>query len=479
MSGTTLPVIRHRWLSLGVLCAGTLLVILDGSVVTVALPVVQQDLGFSPSALAWVVNAYLIAFAGLLLLAGRLGDLIGRKRVLVAGLAVFTVASLLCGLADSRWELIAARFAQGVGGAMASAVVLGMIVTMFPEPGERARAIGVYSLVQAAGSSIGLIAGGVLTDLFSWHWAFFVNVPIGVAAVLLAIRLFPAETGPGLRAGLDLGGAALVTGGLMLLIYAIVEADRYTWGDLRVLGLAALSIALLAGFVVRQATAHRPLLPLRIFRSRAVTGANLATMLLVAGMFGFQFLTALYLQQLLGFDALRTGLAFLPAPIAIALVSIGLADRLAARYGPRTVLTAGLTMIAGGLLLLARVPVEPRYAVDVLPALVVLGVAFGAVMPALMGQAMSAATPADSGLASGLVNTTQQVGAAIGVAVLATLASARTGVLLAQGETAGSALAAGFRLGYAASAAFALVAALVAVTVLPSDRESRGPVRHS
>ncbi|BCJ64236.1 DHA2 family efflux MFS transporter permease subunit [Polymorphospora rubra] len=465
MSGPTMPAAR-RWLALGVLCSGTLLVILDGSVVTVALPIIQHDLGFSRSGLAWVVNAYLIAFAGLLLLAGRLGDLIGRKRVLLAGLAVFTVASLLCGVAGSSGELIAARFAQGVGGAMASAVVLGMIVTMFPEPGERARAIGVYSLVQASGAAIGLIAGGVLTQLLSWHWAFFVNVPVGIAAVLLAYRLFPAERGPGLRAGLDLPGAALVTGGLMLLVYAIVEAERHSWGSPRTAGPAVLSIVLLAGFVIRQATARQPLLPLRIFRSRAVSGANLVMLPLVAGMFGFQFLTALYLQRLLDLDALRTGLAFLPAPAAIALVSVGVAGRLAARFGPRTVLVAGLTAIAAGLLLLARVPADARYAVDVLPALVLIGAAFGAVLPALMGQAMSAATPADSGLASGLVNTTQQVGAAIGTAVLAALASARTGALLAQGAGSAAALAGGFRVAYAASAAFALAGVVAAVLVL-------------
>ncbi|MDT7727133.1 MAG: hypothetical protein QOI21_3709 [Actinomycetota bacterium] len=449
---------RSRWLALGVLCVGTLMVILDGTVVAVALPTIQTDLGFTQAALAWVVNAYLIAFGGLLLLSGRLGDLIGRKRVLLAGLVVFTVASLLCGLAETQAALVVFRFAQGTGGALASAVVLSMIVTMFPEPGEKAKAIGIYSFVQAGGSSLGLIVGGVLTQTFNWHWAFFVNVPIGVVAVVLAWRLFDDERGPGLREGADVAGAALVTGGLMLLVYSIVEAAA----DVRTLVLLLLSAGLLTGFVVRQAKTAQPLLPLRVFRSRAVSGANLIMVLMVAGMFGFQFMTALYLQQVLGLSVLETGVAFLPTPVLIAVISLGFAGWLNARFSARWVLTAGLGVIAGALVLLARVPVEGHYLVDVLPPLVLLGAAFGAVMPALMGQAMSGG---DAGVASGLINTTQQIGAAVGTAVVAAVAASRSSV---RPGLAG--LVDGFQAAYTVSAGLVVGAGVVALAALASRR---------
>jgi EmrB/QacA subfamily drug resistance transporter len=442
------------------------MVILDGTIVAVALPTIQTELGFTQSTLAWVVNAYLIAFAGLLLLSGRLGDLIGRKRVLLTGLVIFTVASLLCGLTGSQELLVIFRFTQGVGGALASAVVLGMIVTLFPEPREQAKAIGIYSFVQAGGASLGLIAGGVLTQTLNWHWAFFINIPIGLAAVSLAWRLFETDRGLGLREGADVAGAVLVTSGLMLLVYTIVKADEYTWGDARTLGLLALSLILLASFVVRQAKASKPLLPLRIFRARSVSGANVIMVLMVAGMFGFQFMTALYLQRVLGLGSLQTGLAFLPAPVLIALVSLGLAARLNLRFGPRTVLGTSLGLVAVALGLLARVPVDGFYAVDVLPVLILLGAAFGAAMPALMGQAMSAATPSDSGIASGLINTTQQIGAAVGTAVLATVAASRTEALLDKGDSIASALTEGFHVAYGFSAGFVVVAMVVAVVVL-------------
>jgi EmrB/QacA subfamily drug resistance transporter len=466
MPDTTPSHVRSRWLALSVLCVGTLMVILDGTIVAVALPTIQTELGFTQSTLAWVVNAYLIAFAGLLLLSGRLGDLIGRKRVLLTGLVIFTVASLLCGLTGSQELLVIFRFTQGVGGALASAVVLGMIVTLFPEPREQAKAIGIYTFVQAGGASLGLIAGGVLTQTLNWHWAFFINIPIGLAAVSLAWRLFETDRGLGLREGADVAGAVLVTSGLMLLVYTIVKADEYTWGDARTLGLLALSLILLASFVVRQAKASKPLLPLRIFRARSVSGANVIMVLMVAGMFGFQFMTALYLQRVLGLGSLQTGLAFLPAPVLIALVSLGLAARLNLRFGPRTVLGTSLGLVAVALGLLARVPVDGFYAVDVLPVLILLGAAFGAAMPALIGQAMSAATPSDSGIASGLINTTQQIGAAVGTAVLATVAASRTEALLDKGDSIASALTEGFHVAYGFSAGFVVVAMVVAVVVL-------------
>ena len=443
----------RRQLALLVLCAGMLMIILDQTIVNVALPAIQRDLGFSTAGLAWVVNAYLIAFGGLLLLAGRLGDLIGRRRVFLAGLAVFTAASLLCGLATSPEMLIAARFVQGVGGALSSAVILGMIVTLFPEAGEQARAIAVFSFVAAAGASIGLLAGGVLTQALDWHWIFFVNVPIGAAAWFFAARLLDVEAGAGWRAGADVPGAVLVTAALMLGVYTIVDAHSILLG--------ALSVALMAAFVVRQATAARPLLPLRVLRSRNVVGANAVQLLMVAGMLGMFFLAVLYLQRVLGYDAIQTGTAFLPVSIAIGTLSLGFSARLNTRFGPRAVLLPALASIALGLALMARAPVDGSYVVDLLPAMILLGVGGGLAFPALMTLAMSGATPEDSGLASGLVNTTQQVGGALGLSVLATIAAERTG-----GAGDAASLVAGYQVAFAVAAALVFTALVVAVAVL-------------
>ncbi|WP_181770762.1 MFS transporter [Amycolatopsis pittospori] len=456
----------QRALALAVLCAVSLMVVLDGSIVAVALPAIQNDLGFTPSTLAWVVNAYLIAFAGLLLLSGRLGDLLGRKRVFLAGLGVFTLASLLCGIAQDQTQLVVFRFLQGASGALASAVVLGMITTLYPEPRARAKAIGVYSFTQAAGASIGLIAGGTLTQLLDWHWTFYINLPIGAVALVMAVRLLADDRDPGPRGGTDIAGAGLVTGGLMLLVYTIVKAEEYSWADARTLGLLAVSLLLLAGFVLRQAKAREPLLPLRIFRSRAVSGANAVMVLMVAGLFGFQFITALYLQRVLQLDALSTGFAFLPAPVSIAVMSLVFAERLNHRFGARTVLVTGLSLVALALGFLAMVEADGNYAMDVLPALVLMGIGFGAAMPALMGQAMSGADPADAGVASGLINTTQQIGAAVGTAVLATAAASRTGSLLAEGAATPEALTGGYRTAYALSAGLLALAVFVSAVVL-------------
>jgi EmrB/QacA subfamily drug resistance transporter len=457
---------RRRWLALYVLCAGVLMIVIDATIVNVALPSIQEDLGFSQSNLAWVVNAYLIAFGGLLLLAGRIGDLIGQRRIFLIGLGVFTAASLLCAVASSQGMLIAARFVQGVGGALASAVILGMIVTMFPEPREQAKAIGVYGFVASAGGSIGLLAGGALTEAINWHWIFFVNVPIGVATALLALRLVDPRDGVGLKAGADIPGAALLTGGLMLGVYTILEVHEQGWGSAQTLGLGAVALALVAAFVVRQGRIANPLMPLRLFRSREVAGANVIQALLVIGMFGMFFLGALYMQQILGYDALEVGLAYLPATLVMGAMSLRFSGPLIMRYGPRTPLIGALASIGAGLLLFAMTPVHGSYVLDIAPAMVLMGLGAGLGFPSLMGLAMSGATPSDSGLASGLVNTSVQVGGAVGLAVLATLATERTDGLLARGESAASALNSGFHLAYVIGAALVGVAIVLAVTVL-------------
>ena len=457
---------RRRWTALIVLCAGFLMIILDQTIVNVALPSIQSDLHFSQSSLAWVVNAYLIAFGGLLLLVGRLGDLIGRRRIFLIGLTVFTSASLLCGLAQSQALLIGARFVQGVGGAMTAAVILGMIVTMFPKPSEQARAIAVYSFVAAAGGAIGLLAGGVLTQAINWHWIFFVNLPIGVATGASAMRLLPSDSGIGLEHGADALGALLLVASLMLAVYTIVEASDYGWASAHTLGFGAVAVVLLAAFIVRQASAANPLIPLRMFRNRTVTVANLMQVLMVAGMFGMFFLGALYLQRVLRYDAIEVGLAFLPVAVGIAAVSLLLAARLMMRFGAKPTLIAGLILVAAGLLVFRRAPVDAAYATDLLPVMVLLGAGAGLVFPSLMTLAMSAATAEDSGLASGLVNTTQQVGGALGLAVLATLSTTRTTSLLGHGTSNAVALTDGYHLAFTIAAVLLLAAIAIGLVLL-------------
>ena len=461
---------RSRWIALVVLCAGFLMIILDQTIVNVALPSIQTDLHFSQSALAWVVNAYLIAFGGLLLLVGRLGDLIGRRRIFLAGLTVFTTASLVCGLADDQGLLIGARFVQGVGGAMTSAVILGMIVTMFPRPSEQAKAIGVYSFVAAAGGAIGLLAGGVLTQAINWHWIFFVNLPIGIATGILTTRLLPDDVGIGLERGADAPGAVLLVTSLMLAVYTIVEASNYGWGSAHTLGFGAVAVGLLGGFIARQATAANPLIPLRIFRSRTVTIANLMQALMVAGIFGMFFLGALYLQRVLRYNAIEVGLAFLPVALGIAGMSLRFTARLMMRFGAKPTLLAGLVLVAAGLLVFRSAPVNAAYVTDLLPVMLLLGVGAGLVFPALMTLAMSGATPEDSGLASGLVNTTQQVGGALGLAVLATLATTRTGALQAHSASTATALTGGYHLAFTIAAGLLLTAIAIGLALLPSGQ---------
>jgi EmrB/QacA subfamily drug resistance transporter len=459
---------QSRWVALYVLCTGMLMIVLDVTVVNVALPYIQTDLGFSSSSLAWVVNAYLIAFGGLLLLAGRLGDLVGRRRLFIAGLVIFTVASVVCGLAQNEWTLVIARFVQGAGGALTSSVILGMIVTMFTDPREQAKAIGVFAFVASAGGAVGLLAGGVLTQSINWHWIFFINVPIGIATAALARRYVAADP-PGARiGGVDALGALLVTAALMLGVYTIVSpAADYGWQSGRTLGIAAAAVALLLGFVAREATAARPLMPLRIFRSRNVTGANLIQILGAAGMFGTFFLGALYVQKVLGYDPIEIGFAFLPVSVLMGLISVRYSERLIGRFGARRLAATGMTLIAIALALLALTPTHGAYWLHLFPALALIGVGAGVGFPPLMGLAMSGATAEDAGLASGLVNTTGQVGGALGLAVLATVTSARTADLEAAGHSAAVALTGGYHLGFWISAGLVLLSAGVAQTVLP------------
>jgi EmrB/QacA subfamily drug resistance transporter len=457
---------RNRWVALVVLCVGMLMIVLDATIVNVALPSIQDDLGFSQSSLAWVVNAYLIAFGGLLLLAGRIGDLVGRRSVFLVGLTVFTVASLACGLADSQEVLVAARFIQGIGGALTSAVILGMIVTMFPEPSEQAKAIGVYSFVASAGGSIGLLLGGVLTEAISWHWIFFVNLPIAVVTGLLALRVLRKDQGLGLSQGADVPGALLIVAALMIGVYAIVEVPNYGWGSAHTLGFGAGALALFVAFVVREMRAAQPLVPLGIFRSRNLAGANVIQSLMVAGIFGMFFLGALFLQRVLGFDSLEVGLAYLPVTGLIGLLSLGFSAKLNMRFGPRATLLPGLALIGAGLLYLSQISADGSYWSEVLPAMVLIGAGAGLSFPSVMSLAMGGVAPQEAGLASGLVNTSLQVGGALGLAVLATLATNRSSDLAASGDATAQALTGGYQLAFLIAAGLVAVAVAVAAVVL-------------
>jgi EmrB/QacA subfamily drug resistance transporter len=448
-----------RQLALFILCAASLMVILDGTIVTVALPAIQADLGFTAGSLSWVMNSYLIAFGGLLLLSGRLGDLLGRKRMFLAGIAVFTAASLACGLAAGPAMLIAARFVQGAGAAMASAVTLGMIVRLFDQPAEQDRAIGAFAFTGAVGASVGLVIGGLLVQYASWHWIFFVNLPVGLAVWIAASRVLPADRGLGLRASADWPGAALVTSGVMLAVLAIaVPADW--WSGL-------IAVALLAAFAVRQAAARTPLLPPRVLASRNVIGANLAQLLIIGAAMGFQVIVSLYMQRALGFGPAAAGLGFAPTAAVIAVVSLGLSARLTARFGARRLLLAGLAMITATLALLTQVPAHAGYAAVLLPLFVLFGIGGGLTLPAVTALGMSGATDADAGVISGVFNTVQQVGGALGLALLTALAASRTGT-----GTSAQALTSGYHLAWTAGAVLGGVSIAVAAIALRERRPS-------
>lgn len=442
-----------RWISLYILCIGMLMVVLDTTVVNVALPSIQSDFHFSQSTLAWVINAYLIAFAGLLLLSGRLGDLIGSKRVFLTGLTVFTFASLACGLAWNGWILIAARFLQGVGGAMSSAVILAMIVTMFERPNERARAMGVFSFTAAAGGSIGLMIGGALTQTLNWHWAFLINVPIGIATIVAGQRLLIAERGIGLREGADVFGAIAITAALMLGVYAVVEIPTAGANSIQSIAGGAAALVSFVAFLIRQAVAVKPLVPLRLFASRNMSGSNAIEALVVAAMFGFFFLDALDLRKIHGYDAVATGLAFLPITVTIGALSLGWAEWLTVRFGPRLVLVSGLGLSAAGMAAFVFVPPNGSYLTTMFVPMLLLGAGMGAAFPPLMIFAMSDTTHDDAGVASGVLNTSAEVGGAFGLAVLATISAAG-----------------GFRLAFAGATACLLASTAIAAWVLHSPQ---------
>jgi EmrB/QacA subfamily drug resistance transporter len=457
---------RTRWLALLVLCLGDLMIVLDVSIVGVALPSLSEDLGFSETSLAWVVNAYLLTFGGFLLLGGRLGDLFGHRRLFVAGIALFTAASLACGLAGSQGLLIGARAVQGVAGAVVSAVALSLIVTLFTEPADRAKAMGVFGFVAAGGGTIGVLLGGVLTDVLNWHWIFLVNVPIGVLVYALTLRVVPAAQGQAAERRLDVAGAVTVTASLMLAVYAIVNGNEVGWATARTLGLLTAAAVLLAIFLGIEARVRSPLMPLGLFRLRNVAVSNVVGVLWAGAMFAWFFLSALYLQLVLGYSPLQVGLAFLPGNLIMMAFSLGLSAKLVMRFGIRLPLAAGLLVAAAGLALFARAPVDGSFVVDVLPSMILLGFGAGMAFNPVLLAAMSDVEPSDAGLASGVVNTSFMMGGALGLAVLASLAASRTDTLLASGDPSLVALTGGYHAAFLVGALFAAAAAVIGGVLL-------------
>ncbi len=452
---------RARWLALYVLCLGDLMIVLDTNIVNVALPSIQSDLGFSQTALAWVVNAYMLTFGGFLLLSGRLGDLYGNKRVFLGGVVAFTLSSVACGLAPSSALLVVGRAVQGLGGAAVSAVALALIMGLFTEPGERAKAMGVFGFVMSGGGAVGVLLGGVLTGLFSWHWIFLVNVPIGVGVLLLARRVLPADVAPAVRGRLDVAGAGLVTLALMLAVYGVVGGNEAGWTSARTLVILGVAVTLLLAFVVRESRIDYPLVPLRLFALRNVSVSQVVGVLWAGAMFACFFLSALYLQQVLGYDALAVGLAYLPSCVVMAGCSLGLSDRIVMRFGIRPPLAVGLGLAGVSLALFARAPVDGTYVVDVLPAMVLLGIGAGIAFNPVLLAAMGDVEPHEAGLASGVVNTSFMMGGALGLAVLVAVSSARTSALVADGATPVVALNGGLQTAFLAGAVFAVLAALI------------------
>ena len=472
------PVSTRRWLALVVICFGQFMVVLDGTIVNVALPAIQHDLHFTQADLTWVVNAYLITFGSLLLLAGRAGDLIGRKKVFLGGVALFTAASVLCGLAQDPATLIAARFLQGAGGALSSGVILALIVTGFPKPTERAQAMSVFTFVIAGGGSIGLLAGGLLTEWVSWHWIFFINLPVGVATFWLGAVLIDETEGIGLGQGVDIAGSVLVTAAMVLGVYAIVTAAEYGWASAHTLGFGAAAVGLLASFLVLEGRIRNPIMPLRILRIRSLVGASVARAMLATGMFATFFLGTLYLQQVRGYSAVGTGLAFLPWSVSLGVLSLGITSNLMRRFGPRRILIPGMAAIVAALTMMAGAGENASYFPWLFGAYVLFGIGAGTSFMPLVTIAMSEVPTQDAGLASGIANVTMQISAAIGLAALGTISSGHTAALAAQGDSLSSALTGGYQLSFGIAAACVAMGLLVVLTVLRprGDRRRDAPV---
>lgn len=459
----------RRWAALALVCFGALMIVLDGTIVNIALPTIQRDLGFTQSGLAWVVNAYVLTFGGFLLLGGRAADLIGRRGVFVVGLAIFTSASLVCGFASAQWVLIAARAVQGVGGAIVQAVAFSLILQLFREPGDRAKAMSVWGFVSSAGGAVGVVLGGVLTQVADWHLIFLLNVPIGVVAIALSRPLLPAVRGAGLGEGVDVGGALTITAAPIIAVYGILRASEAGWASLEVTGCLALALLLLGAFVAIERRVRAPIVPLRVFRSRAISISQIVIVAMMVAFFGWFFFSPLYMQRVLGFDALQTGLGFLPAMLVFAAMSLGIAAWIVGRIGPKPALLTGMSLAVVGLALLARTPVAGSYAVDLAPPMFLIAIGGGLGFLPLMLIATSEARPQDSGLVSGLVSTSQMVGGAIGLALLVTIAAARTAAVSAGGPTDASALNEGYHAAFFVGAALA-AAGVALSTRLPSGR---------
>jgi EmrB/QacA subfamily drug resistance transporter len=457
---------RTRWLALYVLCLGDLMIVLDGTIVNVALPSIRDDLGFSQTSLAWVVNAYLLTFGGFLLLGGRLGDLFGHRRLFLIGISIFTAASLGCGLANSQGLLVAARAVQGVGGAIVAAVALSLLMTLFTEQADRAKAMGFFGFVLSGGGVVGVLAGGILTDVLNWHWIFLVNLPVGVAVYALSLRLLPAAHGPAASGRVDVAGAVTVTASLMLAVYAIINGNEEGWTSTQTLGMLAVAAALLVGFLALEARISSPLVPLGLFRNRNVSTSNVVGVLMAAGMFSYFFFSALYLQLVLGYSPLEVGLAYLPGTVIWGASSLLLSDRLVMRYGIKPPLLTGLALMTLALLLLARTPVDGNWAIDILPATIALGIGAGIAFNPILLAAMSGVSQEQAGLASGVVNTAFMMGGSVGLAILVSLASSRTDSLRVSGHDALAALNGGYHVGFVVGAAFIVTSAVIGAALL-------------
>jgi EmrB/QacA subfamily drug resistance transporter len=460
---------RRRWVALVVVCLAMLMNALDGSIVNVALPDIQRSLHFTQSGLTWVVDAYLISFGSFLLMAGRLGDLIGRKKVFLAGVALFTLASVACGAADTQAMLVGARFVQGIGGALSSSVIVAIIVTEFPSPAERAKAMSAYVFVAVGGGSVGLLAGGVLTQALSWHWIFFVNVPVGIATVVLGRLLIVENVGLGIRQGVDWAGSVLVTASVMVAIYAVVTVTSFGWWSAHTLTFAGIAVALFAAFVLLESRLRNPIMPLRILRLRTLTGSSVIRGLVISGMFATFFIGALFFEHVAGYSPLRTGAAFLPQAAVMAALSAGVTARLVNRFGNKPVLYPALAMAAVGLVLFATAGPHTGYFPRVFFAFVLLGLGAGASFLPLLQIAMSEIPHEDAGLGSGVVNVSMQLAGAVGLAVLSTVATDRSRSLVAAGHDLVSALAGGYRLALLIAAGLVLLGLVLAPFLLRTD----------